>query len=209
MRFKNPAGIPAGFFCAPAGLFTEKEHLRCHLYSKRRLRYSQYPRPCSPCSSAKRTDTVKANSASKVEAEISLGNALFQGTGAVSSDDNAPECTGSFGNAYTTVNTALCIRSDATMVNDEFQMTGGACGTGGKAVFTLGSTTAGSCKWEATGPIRGTFSTGGTEAKLSTIDTSAASGLKLIEGGFLCPTSGALSMTFTLETTSGTKVTIS
>lgn len=161
------------------------------------------------CTSAKMTGTLKANSGSKVEWEILKGSALFQGTGAVHAHNGLPECTGSFGNFYTTVPMALCIRSDATMVTDEYQVNGGACGTGGRVKFIIGSTTAGACEYESTGAIKGTYTTGGSEAKLTTINTSAGSGSTKIAGGFLCPSSFALAMTFSLETANGTKLTIS
>jgi hypothetical protein len=161
------------------------------------------------CSTAKMTGTVKKNSASTVEGEIPLKSAIFQGTGAVNAHNGLPECTGSFGSAYITVTTALCVISNPAMVNDEFQVTGGACGTGGKAKFIIGSTTAGACEYETTGAVKGTFNTGEPEAKLTTTDTSAGSGSKLLSGGFLCPPSGALAMTFTLETTDGSPMFIS
>jgi hypothetical protein len=161
------------------------------------------------CSTAKMTGTLKANSGSKVEWEVLKGSATFQGTGAVSAHNGLPECTGSFGNFYKTVTTALCVRSDSTMLTDEFNVTGGACGTNGKVGFIIGSTTAGACTYESTGAVKGTYTTNGTQASLTTVDTSAGSGSKLVSGGFLCPTSGALAMTFTLETSGGTALTIS
>jgi hypothetical protein len=161
------------------------------------------------CSSVTLTATLKANSGSKAEWEVLKGNALIQGTGAVNAHNGLPECTGSFGNAYMTIATALCFRSDSTMVTDEFQVNGGACGTGGKVKIILGSTTAGSCEWESTGAIKGDYTTNGTEALLTTRDTSEGSGLKKIAGGFLCPSSLALAMTFNLETANGTTLGIS
>lgn len=161
------------------------------------------------CTSAKMTGTLKANSGSKIEWEIPKGSALFQGTGAVNAHNGLPECTGSFGNFYTTVPMALCVRSDGAMVTDEYQVNGGSCGTGGRVKFIIGSTTAGACEYESTGAVKGTYTTGGTEAKLTTVNTSAGSGSTKTAGGFLCPTSFALAMTFNLETTNGTKLTIS
>jgi len=161
------------------------------------------------CNAAKLTGTVKANASNNLQWEVPKGSAAFQGTGAVNADNGLPECTGSSGNFYTTLTTALCVISNTSMTTDEFTVTGGACGTNGKVGFIIGSTTAGSCTYESTGPVKGTYTTGGTEAKLTTIDTSAGSGFKLISGGFLCPTSLALAMTLTLETAGGTKLTIS
>jgi hypothetical protein len=156
------------------------------------------------CSTAKMSGTLKTNSGTKVEGEIPVGSAIFQGTGAVSAHNGLPECTGSFGNAYITVTTALCVRSDNTMVADEFQVNGGACGTGGKVKFIIGSTTAGACEYESTGAVKGDYTTSATNSSLTTRDNSTGSGSKKIAGGVLCPTSGALAMTFNLETSNGT-----
>jgi len=159
------------------------------------------------CSKAKLTGSLTKNSGGTVEGEIPNGSSIFEGTGATSSHNSKPECTGSFGNSYVTVTTVLCIKSDPTMVEDEFQVLGAACGSTGKLKFIIGSTTAGACEYEATGNVKGTFTTGGTEGSLTTRDTSEGSGATKISGGFLCPTSGALKMTFTIETTDGTKLT--
>lgn len=161
------------------------------------------------CLHAKMTGTVVKNESTIVEGEVPKGNALFWGDGAVSSHNGLEECTGSFGNAFVTVVTALCVRSDTTMAADEVQVNGGACGTGGKAKFIIGSTTAGECEYEATGAVKGTYTTNSTPVTMTTEDNSTGSGSKLIRGGFLCPTSGALAMTFSLETTDGTGLTVS
>jgi hypothetical protein len=160
------------------------------------------------CSTAKLTGTLKANSGSKVEGEIPKGNAIFSGDGLPSAHNGLRECTATFGNAYVTVTTALCVRSDSLMVTDEFQVTGGSC-PGGKVKFIIGSTTAGACEYESNGAVKGTYTTGGSETKLTTLNTTAGSGSTRISGGFLCPSSGQLAMTFNLETTNGTKLSIS
>ena len=158
------------------------------------------------CSKAQLTGALKVNHVSTVEVEVPKGSAIFEGTGAKHAHNNLPECTGSFGNAYITVTSALCVRSDATMATDEFQATG--CGAN-KVKFTIGSTTLGTCEYEATGAVKGTYTTNGSEAQMTTINNSAGSGAKLTNGVFFCPTSGSLGMTFSLETTNGTKLTIS
>jgi hypothetical protein len=160
------------------------------------------------CSTAKATGKVLKNSGGTVEGEITT--ATYSGTGAVSADNSLPECTGSFGNSYITVtNTPLCIKSTPTMAEDEGQVGGGGCGTFGTVKFTIGTTTAGECKYETTSTLKGDFTTGGTETKLTIRNTQAGSGVKLISGGFLCPTSGMLTGSAGLETTGGTKLTIS
>jgi hypothetical protein len=161
--------------------------------------------PLFTCSTAKLTGKVTKNSGSSVEAEVPKGSAIFSGTGAVHVHNNVPECTGSFGNVYTTLTTAFCFRSDSAMATDEFQVTGCA----GKVKFMISSTTAGACEYESTGAVLGSYTTGGAEAKLTVRNTSAGSGFTKISGGFLCPSSGALKWTFALEPKNGAALTIS
>ncbi|HET9154317.1 MAG TPA: hypothetical protein VFN85_09410 [Solirubrobacterales bacterium] len=157
------------------------------------------------CSHAHLTGTVTKNSENTVKGEIPEGSAIFKGTGANSADNNLPECTGSFGSAFITVPTKLCIESGPLQEEDEVITTGCT----GKVKFIIGSTTAGECEYESTGAVQADSTTGGTEASVTTRDTSAGSGSKLIRGGFLCPTSGALKMTFGLKTTNGNPITVS
>ena len=157
------------------------------------------------CSHAHLTGTLTKNSESMVEGEIPVGNAIVKGTGATSSDNNLPECTGSFGSFFITVKSALCIKSGPGQAEDEVLITGCT----GKVKFLIGSTTAGECEYESTGAVQADSTTGGTEASITTRDTSEGSGSKLIRGGFLCPTSGALKTTVGLKTTNGEPITIS
>lgn len=160
------------------------------------------------CSSAKGTGKVLKNSGGTLEGELTTYT--YSGTGGISADNSLPECTGSFGNVYITVtNTPLCVRSTPLMAEDEGQVGGGGCGTFGPVKFTIGSTTAGECKYETTSTLKGTFTTGGTETNLTFKNTQEASGAKLVSGGFLCPTSGMLTGSASLETENGTKLTIS
>lgn len=161
------------------------------------------------CTEARLAGRLVRNSGSTVELEVPAGGATFSGTGAVHSHNGLPECTTVFGSAYITVTTTLCIRSDPSMTTDRFRVYGGACGIGGKFRFIIGSTTAGGCSYETNGSAEGTYTTGGTETKMSTTGTSAGSGSTLISGGFLCPSSSTLKMTFAFETPNGTKLTIS
>jgi hypothetical protein len=153
----------------------------------------------SICNKVRMTGEVTANSGGTVKGKVTTAD--FSGTGAISADNGLNECTGEIGSSYVTVkNLPLELSSTPTMATDEFQVTGSA---GAKVKFLLGSTTAGECEYEATGPIKGDYTTGtsaAADAKLTTRDTESGSGAKLIRGGFLCPTSGVLAMTFTLET---------
>jgi hypothetical protein len=95
------------------------------------------------------------------------------------------------------------------MADDEFQMVGAACGSSANAKRVLGCRSAGECDYEATGNVQGTYTTVGTQTNLSAIPTSAGSGFQLIKGGFLCLSSLAWKITYGLEITNGTPVTIS
>jgi hypothetical protein len=153
------------------------------------------------CTKAVLTGKVLKNATGTVEGEITKAD--FSGTGAVHADNSLAECTGSFGNSYFTIkNLPLTVRSNESMAEDELQITGPAAAN---VKFVFGSTTAGECEWESTSSLKGDFTTGTSAEKdsLFTVrNTQAGSGLKLIRGGFLCPTSVQLGMTFTMETDS-------
>ncbi len=153
------------------------------------------------CSKGELSGSVKANSGGNVAIEMT--SAAYSGTGSVHSDNSLKECTGSFGNAYITPNLPMCLESTTTMADDEFQISGGACGTHNKVKFIIGSTTAGSCEYESTGAISGTVTTNGAQAELTVNNTQAGSGMTKINGGFLCPSSIQLKVTITLHTPIG------
>ncbi len=159
------------------------------------------------CTSAKMSGPLLINSGGHIRGEITASE--FSGSGSVNADNGLKECTGSFGNSYITPNLPLCLESTTTMAEDEFQVSGGSCGTNGKVKFVIGSTTAGACEYESTKPISGTFTTNGSQATLTVNNTQAGSGSTKSSGGFLCPSSGMLKMTFALETAGGTALTIS
>ncbi|HWC48199.1 MAG TPA: hypothetical protein VG448_04905 [Solirubrobacterales bacterium] len=158
------------------------------------------------CNSVKLTGTVTRNDSGFVEGTITTKD--YSGTGAVNADNNLNECTGtSFfsGNSYITVTGNLCIRSTPVMLTDEFQVgtdpAGGNCSeTNGKVKFVIGNTSAGACEYETTGLVKGDYTTSETKSLLTVRNTQEGSGAKLIEGGFLCPSSGMLKMTYFMET---------
>jgi hypothetical protein len=159
------------------------------------------------CSNATLEGEVKKNSSSTVEGEIT--KAEMSGTGAVSAHNGLNECTGSLGSAYLTLGLPLCIKATPSMAEDEFQISGGTCTAPGNVKITVGSTTVGACKYETASSIKGDYTTGGTEAELAVRSTTAGSGAKLTEGGFLCPSSIMLVVRFKLERVNGNKHTIS
>jgi hypothetical protein len=129
--------------------------------------------------------------------KASITSAKFEGTEPVSAHNFLTECTTSFGGAYITV-ANLPLTLEQVAGTDNFQVTGNGAN---KVRFIIGSTVAGACEYESTGAaITGSFTTAGTT--VATINnTQAGSGSKLIKGGFLCPTSGQLQMSFLIETT--------
>lgn len=151
------------------------------------------------CSVGEMTGEVTKNASGTVEGKIT--SAHFTGTG------SSGDCTGSFAvlGVQTKVTTLVseanpwCLSSTPLMAEDEFQVS--KCG-GGKITFILDVTGVGECKYEATGPIKGTYTTESTgDAVMAVTSTSAASGFTLEAGSAgACKTSGKLNMAFTLET---------
>jgi len=141
-------------------------------------------------------------------AEGTISEAKFSGTGAVSAHNGLNECTGSFGNAYITVELPMCLRAPAGA--DTFEAgteINSKCSEGvGKAEFIIGSTTAGACTYTSTNPVTGTFTTGGSVSTLTVNNTQAGSGSTLTSGGFLCPSSGQLKMSFQASTENGEQI---
>jgi hypothetical protein len=159
------------------------------------------------CSKAVLTGSVTANAAGTLEGSIT--SAQISSTGPVSAHNGLPECTvaGGPGNFYFTVaSLPLTLKSTPAMANDEVLITGPA---GAKVKFIAGFTVSGACEYETTSSaLTGTYTTAATTT-LSIRNTQAGSGLKLIKGGFLCPTSFQLRATFLLETENGTELGIS
>jgi len=139
---------------------------------------------------------------------IAVTTFYWGGSGPWPAGEPEPECTGSFGNGSTTmVTNPICLRSTPTMATGELQMSGGNCPGGGNVKFIIGSTTIGECEYETAGAIKGDYKTNTSE--MTVRNTAAGSGVKKIRGGFFCPSSMMLKMTFKLETENGTAVTIS
>ncbi len=162
------------------------------------------------CSHAEFTGSVTRNDSGFVEGEIT--KYTFSGTGATHPDTNDLECTGSFGNAGITItNTPLCIRSTPTMTTDTFTVKGGGCKKNESVTFAILSTTAGTCEYTTTpSAITGTYSTSPSTATLTVDNTQNGSGSERHSGGFLCPSSGKLKMSFALTTdTNGEAISIS
>jgi hypothetical protein len=165
-------------------------------------------KPILHCNNVKLEGKVLANAAGTVEGTISSAN--FQGTGAAFNGGN--ECTGSLGNSRVTVKTPMCVRSTPAMATDEFQVVSEnaatcAASTGG-VEFTIHSTIGVTCTYETLSSVKGDYTTGAKD-ELKVRSTPAGSGAKLTSGGFFCPSSGMLQMTFSMETANGETITIS
>jgi hypothetical protein len=154
------------------------------------------------CTKVQMTGEVTKNAEDSIEAKITTAD--VSGTGTVNADNGLPECTGSNGNFYLTIlRMPLLLKSNAAMATDEFQLSG----TGGNIRLLFGFTTTGECEYETTpSTIKGDFTTNEVQANLTIRDTEAGSGMKLIRGGFLCPSSYVLGMTLSLETETGAPI---
>jgi hypothetical protein len=158
------------------------------------------------CTNSTLTGKIVKNTTGTVEGTITTFD--FSGTGSVHADNGLNECTGDIGSfAITVVSKPLCLRATEVMLTHEFQvgaeLAGKTCAEGtGNVKFLLISTTAGECEYETAGSVKGDFTTTavGTASRLTTRDTIAGSGASRIRGGFLCPSSGMLGITFTMET---------
>jgi hypothetical protein len=153
------------------------------------------------CTTGSGAGSITKNSGGTVEGEIT--SLTIGGTGAIAVGEPANECTSSFGNVSMTPVLPLCLRSDPTMAEDEMQIRGGKCPGSGNVKYIALSTTAGACEYESTGPLKLDFTTTPADAQATMRATQAGSGIKLIKGGFLCPTSAMLKGTRTMEDTSG------
>jgi hypothetical protein len=172
------------------------------------------------CTTAKLTGTLTKNSGGTIEGDITT--ATFSGTGEVASGMN--ECTGIsiLPNLTVTTNgthegvkideggvtngTPYCLKTNPEMAEDEFQLRGGTCsGAATKITFIFDTTGLGECKYEraAASPIKGTFTTDTTGEALFFLKAGANTKFTGEAGNnILCPTSGTLEMTFTMETDS-------
>jgi len=159
--------------------------------------------PEATCSTVHALGTVTQNSGGVFAVSFTSFN--FSGTAPLNPDNGLNECTVNIGDAFITVaNLPLTLTSQAG--TDNFTVTGKG---GAKVKFIIGSTVAGECEYEATNAaITGTFTTSATTV-FTTNNTQAGSGSKLIRGGFFCPTSAQLFMSFNLQTTNGVEIGIS
>lgn len=155
------------------------------------------------CTTASMTGELTKNTTGTVEGTIT--EAKFGGTGAQLSGAPEPECTTAafFGGDTTiTPNQATnglpwCIRSTEAMATDEFQVRGNSCANLARPIrYAMDITNVGTCVYQRTTAIPGTFTTSTTDSTLSISEVEFTK----FEGPFTCPSSGKLDMTFTMET---------
>jgi hypothetical protein len=159
------------------------------------------------CSVGTMTGELTKNTGTEIEGKIT--SASFTGTGGV--HDGRNECTGGGGATVTPVVSALapwCLKT-INAPNDEWTL--GKCG-GEKIKFILEGTIPGTCEYESTAHIVGTYTTDtgvGEDAVLTASPIvhpntqpgeATTNGFSKIAGGGLCPPSGTLETKFTLET---------
>jgi hypothetical protein len=144
------------------------------------------------CTSASMTGSLVKNTGT--ELEVNITSFALSGTG------TNGECTSSFGGA--TVTTSIenglpyCLRLTSSMTSDETQMRGGSCSEFSRRIwFRVDSTTAGECTYDRINNLVGTVKTDPEDA----VFTFSAMPFTKQAGGFLCPNSMGMNMSFTLE----------
>jgi hypothetical protein len=179
------------------------------------------------CTKATMTALLTKNNGTEVEADITT--ATFEGGSAGGKINGMEECNGTFGPMVPTTNgtdpvgtkidnedvengTPWCLKSNGNMADDEFQIRGGTCSEAAKKITFILDTTLSAgvvtqCKYERGSgePVKGTYTTHATgeailsvTAKAGTLPDTTFKG----EAGnnVLCPATGTLEMSFTLET---------
>jgi hypothetical protein len=160
--------------------------------------------PILTCSNAKMSGEVTKNFGGNVEGNITSAAIFGPNTPVAGEPNNACVAILDFS---VTATTPWCLRSTTVMATDAFSLRGGKCSEAAKPIvfhLVFSNTT---CTYERTtisGPITGTFTTGTSPASLTVSSTPAGSGfVKTAGSSFICPSSGVLKMTFTLENGSG------
>lgn len=150
------------------------------------------------CSSAVLTGTLTQNStASGTKGEVT--SATFQGTGETASNGDK-ECTSWTGGVTVTPNVSgglpWCLEATS---GDEGKVRGGKCSELSRGIkFVLDFTSIGTCEYNRSTAAVGTLTTHPEDAVVHLVEQewSKVGGT----GGVLCPSTGKLTMTFTLET---------
>jgi hypothetical protein len=150
------------------------------------------------CLSATVTGTLTRNSGGVIEGEIET--AEFRGR---HPDPSGIHCTGGFGGNTTVTpshTSALgipwCMKA---IEGDKFEVRGGACGAPVNLKFALHTATLGTCSYERSTPVIGTYTTHPADA-IVTINGGENASFTKVSGSIFCPSKGELFMAFTLTT---------
>jgi len=153
------------------------------------------------CTKATLTGSLTSN-ATGTGAKGEIEKATFAGTGPETFGEK--ECTGT--NVFltgTTVTPALnlpwCLEAPAAA--DSFTLKGGPCGSPREIKFNLDMTEIGTCEYSRTSTVNGTLVTDSGGSNENTLAITAVPWTK-IGGPGLCPSTGELTMRFSLETDS-------
>jgi hypothetical protein len=174
----------------------------------------------SECTTAKITGYLVKNKETHIEGNVTT--ATFSGAG--EEFNGMHECLGffGFGNLTPTTNgthpagtkidnedvengTPWCMTAGGELGANEFTVRGGTCAEAPRKItFILDSTVAGTCKYERTTAIKGTYTTDDTGDAIFTLlpANTGFTGEAGNPGG--CTASGSLEMKFTMETDSVT-----
>jgi hypothetical protein len=149
------------------------------------------------CTGATMTGYLTENSGTSIKGNIHTTS--FSGTGA------SGRCTDSFGAAaFVDTNlgngTPWCLAASGT--ENKFTVRGNECSKESRSItFVLTDSVVGTCKYSRTGTVNGTFTTHSTgDAILTVAPSTTGSAFAKEEGSVLCPASGLLELSFTLET---------
>jgi hypothetical protein len=146
------------------------------------------------CTKATMTGSLITNTDQTIQGQIHT--ATFTGNQAEN------KCKGAFGNFVFHTNigngTPWCLDHEGN--NDNFTVTGGACGSPRSITFVLTVDGIGTCKYSRAAAVEGTFTTHSTGDAILSVVPTVGSQFTKEEGGVLCPASGELEMSFTLET---------
>jgi hypothetical protein len=148
------------------------------------------------CTTASMTGTLLENSGTSIKANIT--SVSLSGTG------SEGRCTDSFGaGSFYDFNigngTPWCLASGAS---DTFAIRGNECSKESRSItFVLTDSVVGTCKYNRTSVVNGTFTTHSTgDAILTVVPSTTGSAFAKEEGSVLCPSSYLLEAKFTLET---------
>ena len=161
--------------------------------------------PWLECSSAQFDGTLNTNSGTEIQ--ITINSLAFAGT------DINGACTSTLGDILVTTGAALsngtpwCLSVGGKLAADTFSLRGNSCANASRSITFVLDTSFGTCKYERSSASAGTFVTD-TSGQQAAITLTKQEFPAETGNPFTCPTVGFLDMTFNLETTNGTTLSI-